>query len=662
MVDEIITRQELIDAKFDAASLELFISGTDTEEVLTRLGRTYPTLAKAIRELMETGGWKAYTTEATLLATVPTVNPSVAYAFDTKKMYRWNGAAWVNEGLSQLDQAKFYADQEIKASVEEKLEHLNSAKLFKWNDVNNIPLMFIDSEGKLWLKNVSSDVASQLLKIDLASYLTETTMLNNGDNLFKFKDVNNIPVFTIKNSGDLSIQKIGVLQDVLQVNSGSDLFNYKDVNGLPIFRIKQNGEVMLPKIGSLTNYVADQLDSVSMQYRDSVYSSAQDTDNALCFNLESFEKQQVVLTAVQANSAAVFPHPVTRLRIPAITRVQKNKYLCFFEAREVDDDFGKNSQGVCTLTVDMQTFEVTVSDIKSLHSAEPKIGTSGYYTFMNACAVKLDSGRIICLYVKRFGTGEHYLYKRYSDDDGLNWSDYEDIGSQLNMSFYNLLCPCSQGMVKQFGANKGRIVFPVWYSGKAYRTADFRAGYIYSDDSGATWKDGAFVQELSAGNEVQCCEDISGDIIFNIRLENGNMGGGSTDPNVHLNKFARLKDGTVGDFSIIDAPKLTDNSVMAGLIQGRNKFDGRSAKIQFVVAKDFLLHQSRRENLTVYTSYDACKTWHEYNIAGTTGYSDKSGYACIESLSTDKNFILWEADSSSHIATSIISLKNLIGA
>lgn len=118
MVDQVITKQELIDAQKDAASLELFISGTDTEEVLTRLGRTYPSIAKAIRELMETGGWKTYTTEAALLATVPTVNPSVAYAFDTKKMYRWNGTAWVNEGLSQLDQSKTYTDQKTALKVE----------------------------------------------------------------------------------------------------------------------------------------------------------------------------------------------------------------------------------------------------------------------------------------------------------------------------------------------------------------------------------------------------------------------------------------------------------------------------------------------------------------------------------------------------------------
>ncbi|MDC5101014.1 pyocin knob domain-containing protein, partial [Acinetobacter baumannii] len=121
MASEIITRQELVDAKADAESLQKFISGTDIEDVLTRLGQQYPTLAKLIRILMETGGWKAYETEAILLATTPLVNPSVGYAFDTKKLYRWNGTNWTDEGVSPLDLSKQYTDQkaiEVNTNIE----------------------------------------------------------------------------------------------------------------------------------------------------------------------------------------------------------------------------------------------------------------------------------------------------------------------------------------------------------------------------------------------------------------------------------------------------------------------------------------------------------------------------------------------------------------
>ncbi|WP_252508434.1 pyocin knob domain-containing protein, partial [Acinetobacter baumannii] len=143
MADEIITRQQLVDASADAESLQKFISGTDIEDVLTRLGQIYPTLAKLVRILMETGGWKAYQTEAALLATTPTVNPSVGYAFDTKKLYLWNGTSWIDEGLSQLDQAKAFA---------------NANKIFKpqvivdpidWNTLREIGFYYFIS-GTTW--------------------------------------------------------------------------------------------------------------------------------------------------------------------------------------------------------------------------------------------------------------------------------------------------------------------------------------------------------------------------------------------------------------------------------------------------------------------------------------------------------------------------------
>lgn len=113
MAEEIITRVQLENASKDADSLELFISGSDSEDVLTRLGQNYPTLAKLVRMLMETGGWKAYETEAILLATTPSVNPSVGYAFDTKKLYLWNGTIWKDEGTSPLDLAKSYTDSKL---------------------------------------------------------------------------------------------------------------------------------------------------------------------------------------------------------------------------------------------------------------------------------------------------------------------------------------------------------------------------------------------------------------------------------------------------------------------------------------------------------------------------------------------------------------------
>mgnify|MGYP001762928071 FL=1 len=60
---DIISLQELADAKLDAQSLEQFINGGVDEEVLTRLSQQYPTIKKLLLEFQKYNG-RAYKTYA----------------------------------------------------------------------------------------------------------------------------------------------------------------------------------------------------------------------------------------------------------------------------------------------------------------------------------------------------------------------------------------------------------------------------------------------------------------------------------------------------------------------------------------------------------------------------------------------------------------------
>lgn len=106
----IITTQKLIDADKDADSLKTFISGSDFEDVITRLNKVYPTLAKMIRMMLDGGFFRPFSTEAELLNYIPAVIPSAAYALDTGKVWiyesRNSAVRWYDEGLSTLDRAK----------------------------------------------------------------------------------------------------------------------------------------------------------------------------------------------------------------------------------------------------------------------------------------------------------------------------------------------------------------------------------------------------------------------------------------------------------------------------------------------------------------------------------------------------------------------------
>lgn len=106
MADEIITKQELIDAKPDVKNLGEAANGNETGIVTPRYGEPYLTAPAAIKKIIDAGGFRPFSTEVELKAYTPTISPVAAYAFDTKKVWLWNGSAWIDEGTSALDVAR----------------------------------------------------------------------------------------------------------------------------------------------------------------------------------------------------------------------------------------------------------------------------------------------------------------------------------------------------------------------------------------------------------------------------------------------------------------------------------------------------------------------------------------------------------------------------
>ncbi|WP_151708002.1 hypothetical protein [Acinetobacter junii] len=108
---EMISTQDIVNVKRDIDDTG---KAVNEDAVITpRYGDPFKSVPMVVRELMENGGFMPFSTEAELLAHVPTVSPSAAYAFDTKKLYKWNGTTWVDEGLSALDQAKEFTQDQI---------------------------------------------------------------------------------------------------------------------------------------------------------------------------------------------------------------------------------------------------------------------------------------------------------------------------------------------------------------------------------------------------------------------------------------------------------------------------------------------------------------------------------------------------------------------
>ncbi|MFW1840049.1 exo-alpha-sialidase [Acinetobacter gyllenbergii] len=602
---------------------------------------------------MQGGGDASFKTYAEMLAYTPEKpNVSVRVNNDpdvTKNgTYTWDGTAYFKSDFDPYIQTKEYVDEKIQLEKAVK-------KIFSLKDVMNIPVLSVYTDGSVWIKGLSKDIATftNALGTAIANINSFISLGSNSFNIVEVRDRNNVPVFSINKNLEVNIgkYKLGSMSSALDKLSGvlftqkssNLLLEVRDNNNLPILRLKRNGSLLIPRLGDIASEVLA-LKRVSSRLQRNINNSANGAeyaDNVLeMITNQASSSTLTALTAAQVEAAGIFPHVVTKIRIPAITRIAATKYLCFFEARKDEDDLGENSQGVVTLTIDPETLTVSSSNMQSLHDTYVDANNKRW-SFMNACAVKLDSGRIITLYVKRSGTASHALYKRYSDDDGATWSEAEDIGHFLNMSFYNLLCPSSQGIVKRYGTNRGRIIFPVWFSGVRYNAGDFRSGYIYSDDDGATWHDGAFNDE-PLSNEVQCAEDVNGDVLFCIRREvDGNQ----------AKTWSKLIDG---DFELTPFSSNTivgQTRIMSGLIQAQNKYDKSNAKFQLINT-----YSIGRKDLKIFSSYNAGADWiHEFNVPET---AISSTYSCIERVSATLCFALWEADNVTSFKCQILSIND----
>ena len=110
---DIISLQELADAKLDAKSLEQFINGGVDEEVLTRLSQQYPTIKKLLLELQKYNG-RAYKTYAKMdvdKANIPAKSKVTVTNDETASNngdWQWDGVIFTKSAYDPLTQAKAY--------------------------------------------------------------------------------------------------------------------------------------------------------------------------------------------------------------------------------------------------------------------------------------------------------------------------------------------------------------------------------------------------------------------------------------------------------------------------------------------------------------------------------------------------------------------------
>ena len=191
----IVSVEKLENVDKDADSLELFISGGDKENVKTRKAKEYPTLANAVRQVIETGGFEPFGTEEELLESIPTIAKKAAKALDTKKVWLWDGSKWNDTGLSEYDLAKGYIDNKLRETNEDNIFEL-------LDSLENIVLK-VEKNGDICVVGLKESI-----QFHIKNLIQSVFNSDNPNDLFILKDSFENVILNFDKDANISIAGI----------------------------------------------------------------------------------------------------------------------------------------------------------------------------------------------------------------------------------------------------------------------------------------------------------------------------------------------------------------------------------------------------------------------------------------------------------------------
>lgn len=331
------------------------------------------------------------------------------------------------------------------------------------------------------------------------------------------------------------------------------------------------------------------------------------------------------------------------IRIPSVVVTKKGTVLAFAEGRAADADQAKNKLILKRSTDGGKTWgKVAV------------IAEDGDKALNNPCAVvEREGGQVLLMYQSYpAGVGERsgkiqpgydgdLVVRNWlitSDDDGATWTKPRDITRETKREKVVTITAGGPGIGIQLrhGKHAGRILMP--FNEGPFGVWNIYA--VYSDDKGKTWAmgdaaPGGLIDAPKGGktstvNEAQFVELKDGSIRFNVRRWSGKA----------VRKTCVSEDGGGTWSKVEDAPDLTDPGCMASVLRYTDPADGGKSRILFSGPES-----TKRENGTVFVSYDEGKTWPTKRVL----CKDAFAYSCLTALPDGTIGCLYEADGTKKI-------------
>jgi sialidase-1 len=318
-------------------------------------------------------------------------------------------------------------------------------------------------------------------------------------------------------------------------------------------------------------------------------------------------------------------------RIPAIVTASDGSMVAFAEGRKNSmSDPGFAKQEVSLVTKRSTNNGATWSAMKIIETPD-KFGSAGN----PAPVLDRDTKRIWLFYLRckpqrsavktsRPGTDDTQLGLRWSDDNGLTWSERLDITSvsrDMSSTNWKSTVVGPAGVIQD---RNGRVIAPAW------KLLPWQNFAIFSEDHGKTWARGGFVPGNEGGDESQLVELADGRILMDTRQ--GGKG---------LHRwFSTSNDG--GKTWSTRRAGLEVTPVCCAIQRWTLKSAGDDKnRIVWTGPKG-----PGRSNLVARISYNECETFGPEHML----YEGPAGYSCLSKLNDGSMGVLFEREKSHFIS------------
>lgn len=200
-------------------------------------------------------------------------------------------------------------------------------------------------------------------------------------------------------------------------------------------------------------------------------------------------------------------------RIPGMIVTKRQTLIVYCEARRTSSDWSMMDIIMQRSTNNGETF---APPIVLAH------GTKQHPTVNNPVMVEDQNGRIHFLYCEDYTINGGRVLRRYSDDDGISWSEPIDISEFAMPKFHNAFALGPGHGVK---TPKGTLIIPIWMVPKHYNAplnshSPSVISTFYSKDNGQTWAIGDILTttaDVINPNETAAAITSDGKVYLNIR-------------------------------------------------------------------------------------------------------------------------------------------------